>query len=106
MTNSSFIFDPQALQTQVNALPPAWQHYVVMGIMALMVLGRILSSPTSPVTALKSVFLGSVHSILPKGTTTTTPLPLPTQTVVAATTTKAAVLPVTVTPSGPAQISK
>ncbi len=64
MTNlpPSMIFDPVALQTQVNSLPPSWVPYVSAAMILLMTLGRILSSPANPITAIKSVFMGSVHT--------------------------------------------
>jgi hypothetical protein len=56
------IFDPVALQTQVNSLPPSWMPYVNIAMIVLMVLGRILTSSANPLTALKAVFMGSVHA--------------------------------------------
>jgi uncharacterized protein YejL (UPF0352 family) len=71
MTNT-IPLDPQTQQL-LNSLPSSWQHYAVMAILALMILGRAataLGSGESAIMAVKSIFLGSV-------TTKTTPPSIP-----------------------------
>src|SRR5271170_4749443 len=97
-TNANFIFDPVALQQQVNSLPPSWIPYVSAGFLVLMTLGRLLTSPANLQTAIKSVFLGSVHtattsSVAAQSVGKPVTLPAPPQTVVVANPAPIAVVP-------------